>query len=44
MDFNLDDYNTPPLLCTLEEMTKVAPKKGKQEKYSCEKSMSISLT
>ena len=35
MDFNLDDYNTSPLLCTLEEMTEVAQEKGKQEKY-CE--------
>ena len=36
MDLNLYYYNTPPLLRTLEEMSKMAQKKGKQEKYSCE--------
>ena len=36
MDFVLDHYNTPPLLRTLEEMTKMSHKKGTQEKYSCE--------
>jgi len=36
MDLNLDHYNTPPLLCTLEEMSKMARIKGKQENYSCE--------
>ena len=35
MDFGLDHYNTPPLLRTLEEMTKMSQKKGTQEKYSC---------
>ena len=36
MDFVLHHYNTPPLLRTLEEMTKMSHKKGTQEKYSCE--------
>ena len=36
MDFGLDHYNTPPLLRTLEEMTKMSQKKGTQEKYSCQ--------
>lgn len=36
MDLNLGHYNTPPLLRTLEELSKMARIKGKQEKYSCE--------
>ena len=36
VDFDLDHYNTPSLLRTLEEMTKMSQKKGTQEKYSCE--------
>ncbi|KAJ7384006.1 hypothetical protein OS493_024017 [Desmophyllum pertusum] len=36
MEFDLDHYNTPPLVRTQEEMTKMSQKKGTQDKYSCE--------